>query len=348
MTDHHEIVRKDKWDMSSLPSLTGKTAIVTGANSPDGIGYNVAYQLFLKGAKVFVSARSLEKANSAIKIMASSSPSSDTSLLKPLVMDLGDFKGVKRVAEKFLAEEERLDIVVNNAASTTLTKASDVDANGISPGFGINHLGPFLLTTTLIPLLIKTAKINPDVRIVTMSSTAHYDVPESVARFDSLSAFNEGFETPRSTADEGPLAAFGDTFGTDIGDIQSIFIRYGYAKLANVLFAKELQRRLDAQGVPILSLSVHPGAVGTNGAAAFLGGRDTEIFKQSISPADGGITPLFAAAHPEPREQVERYKGGFVMPWGGLKEPSALARDERNAKQLWETSERVLEGVLKV
>jgi NAD(P)-dependent dehydrogenase (short-subunit alcohol dehydrogenase family) len=300
MTDHGEIVRKDKWNIQELPSLVGKTAIVTGANSPDGIGYNVAYQLFLKGAKVFIGARSLEKAASAIQLMMSSSPSSTSTLLKPLVMDLGDFKDVRRVALKFVAEEERLDILVNNAGLLAQSKASDVDAYGVSPAFGTNHLGPFLFTTTLLPLLVKTAKINPDVRVVTVSSTAHYDVPPT-ARFDSLAAFNESFRTPPKTPIDGPLAIFGDALSAEgLGDMQANYTHYGYSKLANVLFAKELQRRLDAFGIPILSLSVHPGGVATNGAAGFLGGRDNDLFRASMSPADGALTPLYAAAHPGP------------------------------------------------
>ena len=347
MTDHGEIVRKEKWNINELLSLAGKTAIVTGANSPDGIGYNVAYQLFLKGAKVFIGARSFEKALSAIESMKSSSPSSDSSLLKPLIMNLGDFKDVKRVAEKFVEEEERLDILVSNAGLLSRSKASDVDAYGISPSFGTNHLGTFLFTTTLLPLLVKTAKINPDVRIVTVSSTAHYDVPPT-ARFDSVAAFNESFEIAQDKAVDGPLATFGDAIGTEaVGEMQANFIRYGYSKLANVLFAKELQRRLDAQGIPILSLSLHPGGVATNGAAGFLGGRDNDLFRASMSPADGALTPLYAAAHPAPREQVERYKGGFLLPWGGLKEASEAGRSEENAKTLWETSERVLEGIFR-
>jgi NAD(P)-dependent dehydrogenase (short-subunit alcohol dehydrogenase family) len=345
MTNHGEIVREGKWNIQELPSLAGKTAIITGANSPDGIGYNVAYQLFLKGAKVFIGARSLEKADAAIKLMISASPSSDPSLLKPLVMDLGDFKDVKRVALKFVKDEERLDILVNNAGLLARSKASDVDAYGISPAFGTNHLGPFLLTNTLLPLLVKTANINPDVRIVTVSSTAHYDVPPT-ARFDSLAAFNESFQTPPDTAVDGPLAALGDTLSTEgLGDMQANFIRYGYSKLANVLFAKELQRRLDAFGIPILSLSVHPGGVATNGAAGFLGGRDNDLFRASMSPAEGALTPLFAAAHPEPRADVEKYKGGFLLPWGGLKDASDAGRNVENARVLWGTSERVLERV---
>jgi len=71
------------------------------------------------------------------------------------------------------------------------------------------------------------------------------------------------------------------------------------------------------------------------------------MFKDAITPADGAITPLFAAAHPEPRESFDTWKGGFVMPYGGLKEPSEMAKDERNARQLWETSEKVLEDVFK-
>jgi len=134
--------------------------------------------------------------------------------------------------------------------------------------------------------------------------------------------------------------------------------------LANILFTKELQRRLDEQGVPILVLSLDPGNVATgklhplashhvasaidqglDGAGRFLG-RDSEQFKSNLSPFEGAITPLWAAAHPEPTEDRTKYAGAFVYPWGGLKEPTVQAQNAELAKELWETSEKVLDKIL--
>jgi NAD(P)-dependent dehydrogenase (short-subunit alcohol dehydrogenase family) len=207
-----------------MPSLNGKLAIVTGAksvkpsgidgeksikltqytspSSRDGIGYHVAYQLVLKGARVYVGARSQEKANTAIKNMLEDNQSIDAALLKPLIMDLCDFQSVQRAARGILESEERLDILVNNAA--VLPGPVSFEANGISVSFATNHLGPFLFTTELMPLLTATAKLGPenDVRVVNVGSTAHYDAPAS-ARFGSLNDFNNLFGSP-----DNPMTAY--------------------------------------------------------------------------------------------------------------------------------------------
>lgn len=98
------------------------------------MGYNVAQQLALKGAKVYVSARSLEKADNAIKQMKEDYPALDRDdLLHPLALELGHLQNINAVAAKFAAKEERLDILVNNAA--LLARPLDLDKNGISVSF---------------------------------------------------------------------------------------------------------------------------------------------------------------------------------------------------------------------
>lgn len=98
------------------------------------MGYNVAQQLALKGAKVYVSARSLEKANNAIQQMKKDNPSlARDDLLHPLALELGELQNINAVAAKFAAEEERLDILVNNAA--LLARPLDLNKNGISVSF---------------------------------------------------------------------------------------------------------------------------------------------------------------------------------------------------------------------
>ena len=284
MVDFSDV--RGKWDLGELPSLTGKVAIVTGANSPNGIGYNIAHQLFLKGAKVYVGARSIEKATGAIKTMAASAPTLDSGLLKPFVADLADLKSVQHAAKQVSTQEDRLDIIVNNAAYTTLTNLSEdqtVDANGISPPIAVTHFGGFVLTTTLLPLLTKTAKLpDADVRVVTVSSVALWDAP-ATSKFDSLDALNNSYKTDAT----GPVFSFiSATFDESVRDNhRSNYNCYGYGKLTNVLFASELQRRLDAQGVPILSLSVHPGGVATNGALGFLGSDNVSNPPMSLQPS---------------------------------------------------------------
>ncbi|KAF5712174.1 light induced alcohol dehydrogenase Bli-4 [Fusarium mundagurra] len=324
MVDHKEILRPvKKYSFDDIPSLVGKVALVTGANTPDGVGYHIAHQLALKGAKVYIGARNLQKATKAIRTMLAESPQLKPESLVPFVVDMGNFKQVQFAARKVVAEEPRLDILVNNAA--VLARPLDKDGNGISVSFGINYLGPFLLTRELLPLLNKTQAAHPGVRIVNVASTAHYDVPTG-AKFGSLEDFNT-------------------TYGSENEPFAN-YLRYGYSKLASILHTKELQRRFDQEGVDILTLSVHPGGVATNGAAAYLGGRDNDIFRSNLSPFEGAITPLFAAAHPEPAQQRDKYAGSFIMPFGGLKEPTEDANNAELAKQLWTTSEKVVSSVL--
>ncbi|KAF5655591.1 alcohol dehydrogenase [Fusarium sp. NRRL 25303] len=317
MVDHKEILRP-KYSFGDIPSLAGKVALVTGANTPDGVGYHIAHQLALKGAKVYIGTRNLQKATKAIRTMLAESPQLKPESLVPFAVDMGNFKQVQFAARKVVAEEPRLDILVNNAA--VLARPLDKDGNGISVSFGINHLGPFLLTRELLPLLNKTQAEHPGVRIVNIASTAHYDVPTG-AKFGSLDDFNT-------------------TYGSE-DEPSANYLRYGYSKLASILHTKELQRRFDQEGVGILALSVHPGGVATNGAAGYLGGRDNDIFRSNLSPFEGAITPLFAAAHPEPAQEREKYAGSFIMPFGGVKEPTEDANNAELAKQLWTTSEKV-------
>ncbi|KAI0451268.1 short-chain dehydrogenase [Xylaria acuta] len=326
MAHHAEFARPEKWAYEELPSLAGKVAIVTGANSRDGVGYHTAYRLALAGARVYVGARSQEKADGAIKNMLEDSPSLDAALLRPLVLDLCNFGQVQRVARRFLEDEDRLDILVHNAA--LLPGPVVFDSNGLSLSFATNYLGPFLFTTELLPLLTATAKRDPknDVRVVVVGSTAHYDVPAG-ARFSSLDDFNSLFAKP-----EDPV---------------SYYLHYGYTKLATVLFTKELQRKFDAEGVPVLVMNPHPGGVATDGSARYLGGRDGDLFRKALSPADGALTILFAAAHPEPALDRAKYGGAFVLPFGGWKEASEQAQDPAAAAQLWEGGEALLKTILK-
>lgn len=106
------------WDPSTfIPDLSGKVAIVTGANLPTGIGFHIAHNLALKGTKTYLSARSLKKAREGIEMICERSPElKGRGLLLPMPIELSDLGEVRRVGREFVLEEERLDILVNNAA----------------------------------------------------------------------------------------------------------------------------------------------------------------------------------------------------------------------------------------
>ncbi|EIM90579.1 NAD-P-binding protein [Stereum hirsutum FP-91666 SS1] len=315
-------IRSPELDLDAIPTLTGKVAIVTGAYAPSSIGINVVEQLALKGAKVYIGARSLEKAQSAITELTKTIPSAN---LKPLVMDLNDLKQVKAVAQAFVNEESRLDILVNNAG--LLARPLDKNEQGISVSFNTNHLGPFLFTLTLLPLLKKTAESYPGVRVVNMSSTTHFLVPAGF-KFDTPESFNA------------------DLGGTD--DPKSNIARYGLSKLANILFTKELQRRFDAEGVAAVAISVHPGGVKTPGSINFVGPANVAMLDGSMTPLQGAMTPLFASTMPVVWEKKTEYAGKHLTPYGYISEDrlSDNAKDPELAKSLWSTSETVIADVL--
>lgn len=319
-TNHAEVVRP-KWDPRTLPNLAGKVAIVTGANTSEGVGWHVAHQLALQGARVYISARSLSRAQSGIDEMIKESPSINAANLKPLVVDLSSLKEVKAAAEKFLKEEDRLDILVNNAG--LLPGPLEFDDHGISTQVVVNHLAPMALTLGLLPLLKATAlktTENNDVRIVNVNSTSHVDAPLD-SRYRDLTDLN---------------ATFADSENGEL------YTRYGYTKLANALFSVELQTRLSQDGIPILVTYPHPGGVASAGSAKFLGGKDNDVFRNSLSPYEGALTPLWCAASPEPRAAEEEWKGAYVLPFGGLKEGNPKVKDQELRTECWVTSEKII------
>ncbi|KAJ4352223.1 uncharacterized protein N0V89_007570 [Didymosphaeria variabile] len=320
-----EIARELDWTIDSLFPLTDKVAIVTGANSLSSIGGNIALQLALKGAKVYVGARSLSKANAGIKEIISQSSSIDPSNLKPFVAAVDEYAAVRAAAEAFLRKETRLDILVNNAGIFPLSL--EYDQYGINKVMATNHLGPFLLTMILLPLLKATsaATLNSDVRIVNVSSTA-IDVLPLGHSFASFEAWN-------------------DSFGGDDYPLQFLH-RYSYSKVANVLFTKELQRRLDQNGSRILVTAVHPGVVATPGAKTVLG-VESEEYKACITPYEGALTEAWCAAHPEVRDREDEFKGAFVVPYGVARGVTGLAEDTEEAEKLWDASERILAEIVK-
>lgn len=116
-------------------------------------------------------------------------------------------------------------------------------------------------------------------------------------------------------------------------------IRYAVSKVANLLFAQELQRLLDEQGLPILSISVHPGGVASDstkdiGNSIFLLVRATTF----LSVDQGAATPLFAATATEVRKNSDRFKGKYLEPFGKITTPNPVVKDERQIKGMWDNT----------
>jgi NAD(P)-dependent dehydrogenase (short-subunit alcohol dehydrogenase family) len=151
------------WTAHDIPDLSGRTAVVTGANG--GLGLETARALARAGAHVVMAARDQDKAGAAEATLRAELPGAS---LRVVPLDLGSLDSVHRAAERVLADHDRIDILVNNAGVMALPERQTVD--GFEMQFGVNHLGHFALTALLLPALLRAAAA----RVVTVTSTAHH------------------------------------------------------------------------------------------------------------------------------------------------------------------------------
>jgi len=276
------------WTAADLPSFTGRTVIVTGANS--GLGLITARELARVGAHVILACRNTTKGDEAATAM--------TGNVEVRKLDLQDLASVR----EFVDGVDAVDVLINNAGIMAVPYAQTKD--GFESQIGTNHLGHFALTNQLLPKVSE--------RVVTVSSTLH------VLGKISLKDLNWKSR---------PYSAW---------------LAYGQSKLANLLFTRELQRRLDAAGSSVRSLAAHPGYSATNlqgHTGNRLGtqfwGLGNSLFATS---ADfGARQTLYAASQDLPGDS-------FVGPKFSVRGPtsisprSPLARDDDTAKGLWELS----------
>lgn len=310
----------ERWDfVTKMPDLTGKVALVTGANSPGGIGFHIAQQLSNKGAKVYVGARTSDKAQFGIEELVKANPHVEA---RPFVADMADLKQVKAAASALMDFEDRLDIIVNNAG---IGRPPEEQTDyGVSLNYAANHLGPFVLVRALKPLLKKTADASPGVRVVTVSSGWHTMVPAGSVDYVTKDSFN--------------------TLPPEVHSDQRMMVHYCASKLANILYAQELQKKLDAAGIAAVALSLDPGNVCTDGSKRTIGEEMAKTLP--FQPIDGATTSLFAATAPEVRAEKDKYGGAYLVPFGQIASGSAMAQDEVLAKKLWDLSESVVQEVL--
>ena len=203
----------------SKEKMDGKTVIITGANT--GIGKETAIDLAKRGARVVIACRDEQRALTALRDIKTESRSNDVYFKK---LDLASLSSVRRFASEILQEEERIDVLINNAG--VMFTPYWLTEEGFEMQFGVNHLGHFLLTL----LLLQRIKDTPNSRIVVVSSHAHYP---------GYLDFNDMMWKKRYQAQ----------------------LAYCRSKLANVMFASELSRRLAGTGTTVYSL--HPGSIKT-------------------------------------------------------------------------------------
>jgi len=178
------------WSETEIPDQSGRTAVVTGANS--GIGFETARALAAKGARVIVACRSEEKGRDAERRIRAAAPAADVRF-EPL--DLGSLASVRAFADKLGAAESRIDLLVNNAG--VMMPPYGKTADGFELQIGTNHLGHFALTGLLLPRILAA----PKARVVSVSSLAHF-----WGRIDFADLQSEGSYNPTRSYGQSKLA----------------------------------------------------------------------------------------------------------------------------------------------
>ena len=211
-----------RWTAEDIPDQSGRTAVVTGANS--GLGLETAAALAAHGATVVMASRNIDRLQTAVTEVRHRHPAAE---VVPVILDLASLASIREAAGQILANHPSIDLLFDNAGVMAIPRAETAD--GFEMQFGTNYLGHFALTGLLLPAIIST----PGSRIVAVTSQAR-----RIGRID--------FEDLHGRARYGRWAA------------------YGQSKLADLIFALELGRRLRAAEAEAIAVAAHPGYAATN------------------------------------------------------------------------------------
>ncbi|PRY15825.1 oxidoreductase [Kineococcus rhizosphaerae] len=298
------------WTPDAIGDQTGRTVLVTGANS--GLGFHVATEFARRGADVLLACRNPERGRAALAQLNAAVADSGREASAELVgLDVADLASVRRAAADVLQRRSSVDVLVNNAG--VMVPPFGRTADGFETQVGTNHLGHFAFTGLLLPALLA----GDGARVVSVASVAH--------KFGRLDRDN--YQSERS---------------------YQKWLAYGQSKLSNLLFAFELQRRADAAGAPIVSTAAHPGLSDTNlwkmtplGGNRFGEALAGVLGRAVGQPAAQGAWPLLRAASDPDVAGGEYFGPGGRQEWRGFPvqvpaHPSAY--DTADAAWLWARS----------
>jgi retinol dehydrogenase-14 len=277
-----------------------KVVVITGSNS--GIGKETAVGLASLGMTTVMACRNLTKAADAAADVRKRSGNDDVHVV---ALDLADLTSVTACAQEILSKWDRLDVLVNNAGGVWSSRQETTQ--GFEQTFGVNHLGPFVLTG----LLLDRLKASAPSRIVNLASVGHHFASGGI-----------GFADLQSERKYAAMDA------------------YAKSKLANVLFTRGLATRLEGSGVT--ASCCHPGPVrsgfGMDGDLGGLMGLGNRVFRPfEISSATGAKTSIYLAASPD----VEGESGGYYVR-RKLGHMSKNAQSDAAVEQLWNVSEQLV------
>jgi NAD(P)-dependent dehydrogenase (short-subunit alcohol dehydrogenase family) len=298
---------KSKWTYNDIPDQSGRVALVTGG--PSGIGFHISLMLAKKGAKVILTYRDFDKAQQARDRIIAEHPKAKLSTVK---LDLTDLESVAACADEIKKENQKLDLLINNAG--VMVPPFTQTLQGFESQIGTNHLGHFALTGQLLPLLLLT----PNSRIISVSSLAAF-----IGKIN-LEDLNYAHRPYRE------------------------WEAYGQSKLANLLFIRELSKRLAGHKLPTIAVAAHPGGSPTNLQ------RTSSYFMKRIltplishPPSEAALPALRAAC--DPAVLSGSYWGpSSLFGLTGSPEQAKIpgkALDLDKAFQLWALSEK-LTGVI--
>jgi NAD(P)-dependent dehydrogenase (short-subunit alcohol dehydrogenase family) len=294
-----------RWTEADIPGLSGRVAVVTGANT--GLGKATATVLARHGAHVILACRNQIKGEAAQADIVRAGVPADR--VEARSLDLASQSSVTEFTDSFRAGHDRLDLLINNAGRASGGGSRSGTADGFEAHFGVNHLGHMALTLHLLPVLVAS----PGSRVVTLTSGVH--------RFGRIRLDDPNY----TTGGYRPNGA------------------YAQSKLANILFSGELGRRLAAAGHDTMSLAADPGFArtelitrGDTSPGARVLAALLIITSQS---ADGGARPALRAAT-DPRAASGQLYGPRWSTRGApvIAKPSRRATDLRLAAQLWDRS----------
>jgi retinol dehydrogenase-12 len=283
-------------------NIDGKQVLLTGASR--GIGRATALALAKQGANLSLLVRNRELGEKVIEEIRGQGAAAAKSRIDLFVADLSSMKDIRRVAAEVIEKHDRLDVLLNNAGAINMDREVTVD--GYERTFATNHLGYFLLTTLLLDVIKKSAPA----RIINVASEAHR---QGKLDFDDLMFEKRSY---------GGFAA------------------YGTSKLANILFTRELAKKLE--GTNVTANSLHPGVI----ASGF--GRNNQgvfgfIMRNLAGPflgteESGARTSVYLATSPD----VEG-KTGLYFKSSHESTPTERARDDAAAARLWTVSEELVQ-----